>query len=121
MKNAVEDRAADGGSNEAVTVLLDNQRSGLGHEVPGRFVVFSSFEKRLERILGERRPGNVTKRPGRELKQMRRVAQRVLNARQRARRNQFNTTKPHCRRQRFDAIVHCVTTVLHVRDTACEH
>ena len=106
LKNSVEDRTADGGSNEAATILVDSQSGGLGHEVPGRFVVFSPFEKRLEPILVERWPDKVTKRPGRELKQMRRVAQRVLDPRQIACRNHLNTTKPNVCRQRLDIIVH---------------
>ena len=53
VENAMENRAADGGANGAVTILIDDQGGGLGHEVPRRRVVFSPFEERLESIFLE--------------------------------------------------------------------
>jgi hypothetical protein len=53
VENAIENRAADGGANGAVTILIDDHGGGLGHKVPRRRVVFSPFEERLESILLE--------------------------------------------------------------------
>ena len=106
LKNSVEDRAADDGPNEAVAVLLNGEGSGLRHEVPGRFAEFSSFKERLERIFVKRGPDKVTKWPGRELKQMRRMAQRVLDTRQLACRDLFDTNgEGACAKRRRRALV----------------
>ena len=53
VEDSIKNHAADGGANAETTVLLDDQGSGLRHQVPRRCIVFSPFEKRLKRILVE--------------------------------------------------------------------
>lgn len=92
-----EDHATDSGSNRLAWILIEGQGGRLGHKVPRCRVEFSSFEKRLESILVERRPHNVAKGCRCELKQMRSVAQRIFNTGQLASGDHFDPVKPYCR------------------------
>lgn len=101
-----KDSTTDSGSHEPVAIPVDDQASGLCHEVARRRVEFSSFEQRLKSVLVEGQPHKLTKRSGRELDQMGSVAQRIFYTPQLASADNFDTMKPECRFKRLNVISH---------------